>query len=157
MLRKDREITERAEIIDVLKRCDTISVGLFDEEYPYVVPFSFGYEDKDGELSVFIHGAKIGKKIELIEKNPHVCVEGHIFIEVTDTPHGVTTLYESIIAYGKIERITGEEALAAMRNMLARYDYADYPLNEKKVALTAVYKIVVSEITGKRNLPKESS
>lgn len=43
MRRSDREITDFNEIVDVLRRADTIRLGLHDDPYPYVVPLSFGF------------------------------------------------------------------------------------------------------------------
>ena len=48
MRRKNREITDFNEITELLGRCQTIRLGMFDHEYPYVVPVSFGMEVKDG-------------------------------------------------------------------------------------------------------------
>lgn len=42
MRRKDREITEFEEIIDVMERCGVCRLALHDEEYPYIVPLNFG-------------------------------------------------------------------------------------------------------------------
>ena len=43
MRRKDRELTEQAEILRLLARCDTVRLGLWDGTRPYVVPVSFGW------------------------------------------------------------------------------------------------------------------
>ena len=59
MRRKDREITDRAEIEAILNEAMVCRIGLADDGEPYVVPVSFGYEDG----SVYIHSAPEGKKI----------------------------------------------------------------------------------------------
>ena len=44
MLRKKREVTAPDEITDIIRRSTTLRVGFYGEEYPYVVPVSFGFE-----------------------------------------------------------------------------------------------------------------
>ena len=38
MRRKNREVTDMNEILDILRRCDTIRLGLTGADGPYVVP-----------------------------------------------------------------------------------------------------------------------
>ena len=93
MRRKDREITDRAEIEAILDEAMVCRIGLADGGDPYVVPLCFGYEDG----SVYIHSARRkrrrpfgsvltmtfdpipggidGKKIAMIRKNPRCCFE----------------------------------------------------------------------------------
>lgn len=47
MRRADREITDFDEILDVLRRADTIRLGMNGDPYPYVVPLSYGFEALD--------------------------------------------------------------------------------------------------------------
>lgn len=101
MLRKSREVTDHGDIMDIVRRSLTLRVGFYGEEYPYVVPVSFGF-DISGEKPVFyFHGAKIGYKLSLLEKNDRVCAESDIFRRVTPTARGITALYESFIAFGR--------------------------------------------------------
>ena len=51
MRRKDREVTDKDAILDILLRCDTIRLGLAGADGPYVVPLSFGL-DLSGEKPV---------------------------------------------------------------------------------------------------------
>ena len=46
MRRKDREITDINEIKFLLKTMDTIRIGFNDQPYPYIVPVSYGFEEK---------------------------------------------------------------------------------------------------------------
>ena len=52
MRRKDREVQSLDEIFDILNRCDTVRVAFRDEEYPYIVPVSFGAELMNGKVTV---------------------------------------------------------------------------------------------------------
>lgn len=39
---KNREINNFNEIVDVLERCNTLRIAFRGDEYPYIVPVSFG-------------------------------------------------------------------------------------------------------------------
>ena len=73
--RKDREITDFDEMMKIIAKCDTCRVAMFDETFPYIVPLNFGTDLEDDQLYLYFHGAKIGKKIDLMRKNKNVSFE----------------------------------------------------------------------------------
>ena len=48
MRRSDREIKNRDEIIEVMKKCDVCRLAFNDEDYPYILPLNFGMEVQNG-------------------------------------------------------------------------------------------------------------
>ena len=82
MRRKDREVTDPGRIADVISRCACCRIGFCDGGEVYIVPLNFGYEIKDNACTFYFHGAKEGRKIDLIHKNPKVGFE-------MDTGHAV--------------------------------------------------------------------
>ena len=153
MKRFDREIKDFDKIVDVLDRCETLRVGMHWGEYPYVVPMSFGYDVQEGSIVVYFHGAWKGMKGELLAANGNVCIEGDIFHGYEMTKTGITTKYESIIGFGKAEKIEGEEKVKALQLMVKHcgnfdYDAASCP----GLKYTAVYKVVLDSVTGKGNV-----
>ena len=150
MRRSDREIKEFDGIVDVLSRCDTIRLGLNGSPFPYVVPLSFGYEAADGVITVYFHGAVAGLKHELIEADPHVCVEADICGGFARTGKSVTTCYESVIGFGKISEIDGAEAAHAMDLLLSHCGYGDFIFDSAIYKVMRVYKVVLNSVTGKR-------
>ena len=154
MNRKDREIKDFTEIIDVLKRCNTVRLGLINNGRPYVVPVSFGLDIVDGKALLYFHGAAAGLKTECIAQNNNVCIEADIFYKVETTQNGITARYESIIGNGVVSKAEGEEKICGLQKLNEHYGYGDYPVGRcGALSNTAVYKIVLSELTGKRNLP----
>ncbi|MDE7371617.1 MAG: pyridoxamine 5'-phosphate oxidase family protein [Desulfovibrio sp.] len=154
MKRKEREIKDFSAIVDVLQRCDTIRLGLRNGDYPYVVPVSFGLEVVDGTIVVYFHSAPVGLKAACLERDGHVCVEADIFSRVEPTKIGITARYESVIGFGMARRLEGEEKLHGLRTLVEHYGYDTYPLDRcRGLNNTVVYKVVLSELTGKRNLP----
>ena len=177
MRRKDREIKDFEEILDILKRANTIRLGLNGDPYPYVVPVSFGFEALDGAgdgggagetggtggtegtggacLALYIHGAAVGQKCDLIKRDAHVCVEADIFNGYLKQGEGenntVTALFESVVAYGTAALATDAEAERGMALMLDHCGYPDFIFTKADLARTAIYKITITRITGKRN------
>ena len=155
MRRKDREILDKDEIFDVLKRCDTIRIAMLGEGFPYVVPVSFGMEVFEGRAVLYFHCAREGMKNDLLRAHPQICVEGDIFICVETTEHGITARYESVIGFGKCEFVTDpDEIIHGLKLLTEHYGYHGYPLDRcAGLQHLHVGKIVLDQITGKRNLP----
>ncbi len=159
MRRAEREITDRQEIFDVLRRCNTLRIAMQGEEAPYIVPVSFGMEVIDNQAIVYFHCARAGRKLELMRAHLRVCVEGDIFLGVEKTAHGITTRYESVIGTGECRFLSEpDEILHGLKLLTAHYGHDDYPL-ERCAGLThlLVGRIVLDEISGKRNLPEASA
>lgn len=68
MRRKDREITDFNEIMNIINKCDVCRLALFDEDYPYIVPLNFGVDKEDDQLYLYFHCANQGKKLDLLNK-----------------------------------------------------------------------------------------
>ena len=79
MRQRKRQVTDKATICAMLDAMDTIHVAMHDEPFPYVVPLNFGYDWED-KLVFYFHCAHEGYKLDLLHKNPHVCVNASSFI-----------------------------------------------------------------------------
>lgn len=156
MRRTDREITERKEILELLDSFDTVRIGMKDTVFPYVVPVNF-VRDPDKETPVlYFHCAPEGKKTELLRQNRYVCVECDRSAGFAAVNAGVTTRYESVIGFGECEEVTGEEKLRALRLLLERTGFGEIDAARcGSLGFTAVYRITLSELTGKRNRMRE--
>lgn len=153
MRRKDREITDINEIKDIISRSKVIRIAFHDSEYPYVLPFNFGFEEKGGRMCVFVHTAQQGKKNRLIDKSNKVAFE---LDNCFDYRQGsITSLYESVAGNGIMEEITdNEEKLSALRLILKQYGEQTYKPDSSCTARTRVYRLTVNEISGKANKGK---
>lgn len=103
MRRFENGTRDPAMISAILDQISIVHVGCFDEEYPYVVPLSFGYEIKDGKLLVYLHSAREGHKIDLWKKNPHVALTFSTFYNHPDRLYkGCMHDFRSVMALGTI-------------------------------------------------------
>ena len=155
MRHPDREIADIQEIAQVFERADTIRIGMHGGDYPYVVPVSYGWELVDGKIAVYFHGARCGRKYELLRKDPRVCVEADVLN--CYVPHGdsYTSDYESAIGFGKAESLTGEDAIHGMQ-LLLRHCGASEDSAEKCILrdITEMTRVVLRQVSGKRRFQR---
>ena len=161
MRRKDREITDFQEIIQLLSTMKVIRLGLIDDDIPYIVPLNFGYKVENDQLTLYFHSALKGRKMEILKKHPQVCFE-------MDTDHQLiegniacdsTFDFASIMGLGLISFIESPllkiEALDQLMSHQSQHITFEYsPIDLKQVS---VYQLEVTEITAKRHLTKRSS
>ena len=77
---------------------------------PYVVPLNFGYDWED-KLVFYFHCAHEGYKLDLLHKNPHVCVNASSFISYAGASvKGHLHDYRSVTARGVAERLEPDSA-----------------------------------------------
>lgn len=150
MRRKDRELTNKADIEAVLKKAFVCHLGLADGAQPYVVPMNYGYEDGH----IYLHGAAEGRKIDILRKNNKVCFEMETFdpqiVKVGDQPCDWGTAFRSVIGFGTARLLeTNEEKIHALSIIVKPHDGRDFTFPEAMLKLTAVIDITIGEMTGK--------
>ena len=87
MRRSDREITDIQEILAVMKRCDVCRLALHDVEYPYILPVNFGMQIEDGQVILYFHGAREGRKYDLIARDNRASFEMDCSHKLVLDPH----------------------------------------------------------------------
>lgn len=155
MRRDDREVSDINEINDILTRCDTIRVGMNGGGYPYIIPMTFGSELVDGKLVIYFHSAGAGRKWEILNKDPRVCVEADLYYRVEKRDNGdITAIYESVIGTGDAQLLTEQQdRVNALKVMLAKYKESGFPVTScKGLKEVEVFRIVLNEVSGKHNL-----
>jgi len=151
MRKSNREVTDLPEILGILNSCQTLRLGINGEEYPYVVPLSFGWEYGEGALKLYFHCAKEGKKLDMIAADPKVCAEADILGGYVDTGHSVTADYKSVIMFGTAERVFGEEEVKGLELILKHCNVQGYSARECSArGLCVVYRINVHGFTAKK-------
>lgn len=152
MRKKEREITDTSILEELLLRTKVCRLGLFDGEWPYVVPVNFGYDK--GRL--FFHSSLKGRKMEILRANPKVCFEVDTDVEVVsgERPCDYTTNYKSIIGFGEATLLTDEtEKLEGLRILMRRHGGPLEDFRPEVVPKAAVIRIDITSMTGKANPP----
>jgi len=157
MRKKEREITDRAELDAILAEAKIVRVAFAVDDEPYIVPLSHGYDADAGAL--YLHTAAEGRKIDCIEANPRVCFEVEGDTSVVEGDERACTwglLYESVIGYGAIRRLdTREERERALRCIMCQQSgrKPGWTFADKVLQLTRVWAIEIESVTGKRSGP----
>ena len=120
-----------------------------DDGYPYAVPVSYVY---DGE-KLYFHCAKEGHKIDAIKRNE----KASFCVIETDhvVPEEYTTYFRSVIAFGRIRILTGDdEKRDALAKLGKRYAPGDSPENlakyiNKEWDPVCVLEMTVDHLSGK--------
>ena len=156
MRRQDREVTERAQLEDIIRRCDCIHLGLMDGNYPYVVPLNFGYEWTEHGLTFYMHAAGEGKKLELIREDSHAsfCMDTSHKLVRGSIPCSWSYRYESVMGRGEAVLVTEpEEKRRGMASVASHYSGSekmpDFP--ESMMERVAIIRLTATEITGKQH------
>ena len=152
MRRKEKELTDKNEIEEIIRSCKVCRLGLSVNDVPYIVPLSFGY---DGE-SLYFHTALKGRKIDMMMKNSTVCFEfesGVKIIEDPQTPCDWSVSFRSVIGYGEVEEVTDrEQKIAGLNKIMIHYsgkswDFTSAPLNGVRI-----WKILITHLSAKQSL-----
>ena len=152
MRRKDREVTDRGEILDIIRRCEVVSVA-FSGDTPYVIPMSFGFEEVQGQLVLYLHGAFEGEKMARIQRDARVAFSMFTGNRVVESGKACeyTTTFESVCGTGLMTVVTGEERRRGLRVLMAHYAPGkELEYDEKMIASTCVMRIDADCVSGKR-------
>ncbi len=152
MRRRDREIVDFEELVEVMRRCDVCRLALNAQEVPYILPLNFGMEAEDGQVVLYFHGAAEGTKHELIARDNRASFEmdcGHGLI-LDDEKKTCSMVYESVVGRGLIETVGDQDKMRALRSILSHYRQEDFPVPQETLASTCVFRLTVSQMTGKR-------
>lgn len=159
MTRREREVTDINEIIKILDESKVLHLGMVDGDEPYVVPMNYGYTLENGKLTIWLHGAKRGRKLDVMRANPKVFFE----MECGITPfegeiackYGIT--YASIMGKGIAEIVEDIETKKYALSILMKTQTGkDFEFEDKMAAVVTIIRIDVSEFTAKhRPAPKK--
>ncbi|MFA9466668.1 MAG: pyridoxamine 5'-phosphate oxidase family protein [Velocimicrobium sp.] len=147
-MRRGKQLLSIEDTTTVMNRCTNgVLACLGDEDYPYAVPLSYVYfNDK-----IYFHSAKAGHKVDAIMKNPKVSFT--VIDEDTIVSEEYTTYFRSVIAFGKVRIVEGEEWLDAFHALVEKYS-KDQPKEAKHKEITEckhaiLIAIDIEHITGK--------
>ena len=156
MRRADREIREVSEILKIVDGCQVCRLGLADEDSVYIVPLSFGYSWRNGKLTLYFHGAREGRKMELIRRNGKASFEMDLCGRLVEGENGCqySVCYQSVMGEGRIE-IVKEPAQKelCLRHIMAHYtDRTDLEFSPRTVERTCVLRLETDWLSAKARL-----
>ena len=156
MRKKDREITDSAEIEKILNRGEIISVAMCQGDQPYVLPFNYGFLNG----LIYIHSARKGFKLEVLAKNPKVSFNILTDVQLlpANQPKDCSVAYYSVVGFGRARMVEDPvEKLAALEAVMVQYYSKNdaWQYAEKVVAACTVWCIEIEHLTGKYKRPPQ--
>ncbi|OAV72042.1 putative flavin-nucleotide-binding protein [Bacteroidales bacterium Barb4] len=150
MRRKEREITDRAEIDAIVYGEKVMHLALSDNNTPFLVPLFYAY---DGN-SLYFHAAKAGTKIEILKRNNNVCFEiytGFSIIE-DDKACDFEARHHTVIGFGKAFFVEDEnEKIAALNKIVGLFTDKKFEFPKGNLNATNVIRIDIDLIKGKKH------
>lgn len=152
MRRKERELTQKEDLLRVIDNCKVCNIAMQDEMGIYIVPMNFGYCYEEDKLTLFFHSAKVGRKIDALKNNNAVGIEmscNHQLIS-SERACGYTFHFSSIIGNGNASFITDmEDGKAALTNIMRHQAGKEFSFDEKAINSVLLFKIEVTSFSGK--------
>ena len=150
--RREREVTDPSRICEILDKSMVLHLGMVDGDEPYVVPMNYGYTMEDGKLTVYLHGALWGRKLDIIRVNPKVffSLECDVVPFAGDIACRYGTTYASVMGRGTAEILTDvDEKKKGLSVLMKTQTGKDFTFEDKMVSIVSVIKIDVAEYTAK--------
>lgn len=117
---------------------------------PYAVPMNFGYKNQQ----LFLHSGPEGKKIDLLKKNPQVCItfssDYKLRWQNAEVGCSYSMKYQSVMILGEIhflEDIT--EKQAALDVIMGHYTEKTVKYSEPALKNVCVMQVETKEINGR--------
>ena len=158
MTKRERQVTDPEQILHILDTAKVVHLGLSVNDEPYVVPMNYGYTMEEGKLTLYLHSAVRGKKLDMIRANSKV------FFEIDcdrmpfegRVPCQYGMVYSSIMGRGTATLVEDAEGKKqAMTILMKTQTGKDFSFNDRLVSIVTVIRIDVSEYTAKhRPLPE---
>jgi nitroimidazol reductase NimA-like FMN-containing flavoprotein (pyridoxamine 5'-phosphate oxidase superfamily) len=150
MRRKEREITDRKEIDEIIHLGKVMHLALSDNNLPFLVPVFYTYNG----TFIYFHSAKAGTKIDIMKKNNNVCFEisiDHGIIE-SEIACDFEAKHRTVIGFGKAEFVENEdEKIAALDGIVAQFTDKKFEYPKGNLNATAVIRINILSIKGKKH------
>ncbi|MCK4661633.1 MAG: pyridoxamine 5'-phosphate oxidase family protein [Bacteroidales bacterium] len=146
-----RKIIKQSDIDYVIRKCKVCYMSMVDlENKPYVLPFNFGYKDD----YIYLHSDREGKKIDILKKNPDVCIsfstDYELYFQNEKVACSYGMKYKSVLVYGKVEFIDEyDKKVEVMNVIMSNYSDKNFKFSEPSVKNVKTFRVKLEEVTAK--------
>ena len=150
--RREKQIADINEIREILDKSKVLHLGLADGDMPYVVPMNYGYTMENEKLTLWLHGATQGRKLDIMRVNPKVffSIECDLQPFEGDVACKYGMGYRSLLGSGVAQIIEDVEIKKkALTYLMKTQTDKDFEFNDKLVSVVGIIKIDVAEYTAK--------
>ena len=154
MYKRDKAIKDiklEKELFEVINNCKVCHIGFVDNAQPYVLAFCFGFDGR----AIFLHCAKEGRKINILEKNNNVCIEFDAFHELFARDKEMACSwrmpYKSVLIFGKAQFITDYDLkVEGLKTLMKNYSDLSFNFSAPSINNINVIKIDIAQISGRK-------
>lgn len=151
--RREREVTDPAQIRDILERSRVVHLGLSDRGEAYVLPMNYGVAIEDGRYVLYVHGALKGRKYEVLRREPRVSFEMECGVAPFEGSIACRygTSYSCVMGRGTASFVEDPAGKARALSVIMKTQTGkDFEFTERMVSVVNVVRIEVEELTAKR-------
>ncbi|MBA7512225.1 hypothetical protein ES705_04229 [subsurface metagenome] len=153
--KKEREITDKNTIIEILKNGKFATISMCRANEPYIVTLSYGFDLKRNSL--YFHSTKEGLKVEFLRENSNVC--GTVVDDLGYIMNDCSHKYRSIVFWGKMATVEDLEDKKYGFNIILNHLEDNpgkvnkrYLKNEQAYDNICIIRLNIIEMTGKASL-----
>jgi nitroimidazol reductase NimA-like FMN-containing flavoprotein (pyridoxamine 5'-phosphate oxidase superfamily) len=153
MNRKEKEISGREQLIDIIQQGKYASIAMCREGEPYLVTMNYGYDRQRNAL--YFHCAQKGLKLDFIRANPNACatvIEDRGY-KMGECDHA----FRSVVFWGTMYLVEDlQEKKRAVEVLLNHLEEDPNRVRQKSLKSDDVYQEVgilrldIDEMTGKQ-------
>ncbi len=150
MRRSDKAVTEQSAIEKILRMGKTCQLAFTAEPVPYLVTLNYGYHDG----TLYFHSAREGHKIDLVRKNGQAAFTVALDLGLVKGENACdwSVRFQSVVGHGKISLLESpEDKQQGLDLFMAQYSAEKFSYPDKMIQATAVFKLVISEMTMKQS------
>ena len=151
-MRRKKQVLPMEESKEILKKGKTAVLAVSgDNDYPYTVPVNYVYyNDK-----IYFHCAKTGHKLDSIKRNSKVSLCVIAKDDILQSKY--TTVYKSVIVFGKARLLEDEEKMREALTVFAEKYCPDFKEGipaeiDREFPATCVVEIEPRHISGKQGI-----
>ncbi len=150
MRRKEKEIKSRKEIEEIINKAQICTIGLCQDNVPYVVTVNFGYKDR----AIYFHSAPEGRKIDMIKSNSLVGFQMYCdySLSAQAIPCAWSTNYRSVSGQGRaiiLNRL--EDKISGLDILMSHYAQGPFEYDRQEIDKMVIVKISIDRMTGKKS------
>lgn len=151
--RADRAMKTAREMELFLERMPVGRLAVNTDDGPYIVAVNYLFL----EGSIYFHSGRSGRKMEALQAGSRVC-----FLVDEVGPRvlweqgcGISQVYKSVVCFGRAEWVEASlEKRKILERMVRKYVPSGYrlpPMTDLNIQKTAVVRVVVESMSGKKN------
>ncbi len=151
--RKEKEVTDRAEMVRVLVAARYITMAMCDEDGPYLATLTHGYDERRN--AIYFHCAHEGRKVDALKRDNRVW--GQAMVDLGYAEGSCDHLYETTQFRGKVTFVQDmDEKRHALMVMIHKNErdpgtVVAEQVTDESVKNVNIGRIDIDLMTGKRS------